>query len=160
MAHLPPPLPPLNGGRAAGQPMGQELTSEGIRYVASRSKDKGTAAETAVVGYLRDHGWPHVERRALNGAQDRGDLAGIVGVTVEIKNCARMELAAWVDELLAEQANDRSDVGVVVHKRKGKGDPAAWYATMTVAQLVALLHAAGYGTPPAGQPATTTRRTR
>lgn len=32
----------------------------------SASKDRGTRWETAVVRWLRDHGFPHAERRALS----------------------------------------------------------------------------------------------
>lgn len=120
--------------------------------MVNRSKTKGTAAETAVVGYLRVSGWPYAERRALNGNSDRGDIAGIVGATVEVKNCARIELGAWVDEAETERLNDRSDHAAVWHKRRGKGNPADWFVTMTGAQYVQLLHAAGYGQSTNGLP--------
>lgn len=105
----------------------------------SRSKDKGTAAESDVIEYLRGMGFPAVERRALSGTQDRGDVAGIPGVTIEVKNCARVELAAWVDEAGRERLNNRDDLGVVWHKRRGRGSPAHWFVTMDGATLVKLL---------------------
>jgi hypothetical protein len=94
----------------------------------SASKAKGTAAETAVVRFLQANGYPHTERRALAGAQDRGDVAGIPGLVIEVKDCRRLELAAWVDEARAEGRG--FDLGVVWHKRAGKGQPADWYVTM------------------------------
>jgi hypothetical protein len=124
-----------------------KVTSEGNQYMGSTSKAKGTAAETAVVDYLREHGWPHVERRAANGRADRGDIAGVVDAVIEVKNCARLELAAWIDEAELERRNDRSSHAAVVHKRRGKGNPADWFVTMTGAQYVQLLRAAGYGPP-------------
>lgn len=105
----------------------------------SASKKKGTAAESAIVTYLRSIGFIHAERRALNGNLDRGDITGIPGVVIEAKNCARQELAAWVAEAEAERANDRADVAAVWHKRRGKGSPADWFVTMTGAQFAALL---------------------
>jgi Holliday junction resolvase len=96
----------------------------------NKSKRKGTAAETAVVGYLRENGFPHAERRALNGSTDRGDVAGVPGVVIEIKNCARMELAGWVDEARLEAANAGVGVFAVAHKRRGKGNPADWFVTL------------------------------
>lgn len=46
----------------------------------SRSKAKGTAAwESAICRHLATNGFPHAERRTLNGTHDRGDIAGIVG---------------------------------------------------------------------------------
>jgi hypothetical protein len=113
----------------------------------SASKTKGSAAERAVVAYLRDAGFPHAERRLAGSVKDRGDVAGIPGVVLEVKSAARTELGAWVDEALLEQANDGADYGVVVHKRRGKGGAADWYATCTFDQLARLLRQAGYGTP-------------
>jgi hypothetical protein len=105
----------------------------------SASKRKGTAAETAIVNYLRTVGFTQTERRALNGNIDRGDIAGIPGVVIEAKNCARQELAAWVAEAELERDNDRASLGVVWHKRRGKGDPADWFVTMSGTQFTALL---------------------
>ncbi|GGN40393.1 hypothetical protein GCM10010109_69450 [Actinoplanes campanulatus] len=68
-------------------------------------------------------------------------------MVVEVKNHASLNLAGWVDEAVLEQANDGADYGIVVHKRRGKGDAGEWYATCTVAQMARLLRQAGYGTP-------------
>lgn len=105
----------------------------------SASKRKGTAAETAVVGYLREHGFPHAERRALEGCNDRGDVANVPGVVLEVKNCARMELAGWMDEARVEARNAEVDVFAVVHKRRGKGDPAEWFVTLPLSVFVEVI---------------------
>lgn len=105
----------------------------------SAAKKKGTAAETAVVTYLRAMGFTQVERRTLGGAYDRGDIAGIPGTVIEVKNCARQELGAWVAEAELERDNDRASLGAVWHKRRGKGDPADWFVTMSGAQFAELL---------------------
>jgi hypothetical protein len=115
--------------------------------VTSRSKAKGSGAERAVVEHLRANGFPHAERRLAGSAKDRGDIAGVPSVVIEVKNCERTALGAWVDEAVLEQANDGADYGVVWHKRRGRGDAGQWYATMPAAQLVRLLRAAGYGEP-------------
>jgi hypothetical protein len=109
---------------------------------------KGTQWETTVVNYLRRFA-PHVERRAKNGAKDRGDVAGIPGVVIECKNARAMDLAGWVDEALTERLNDGAAVAVVWHKRRGKGQAADGYVTMPGWQFVALLIDAGYMTRPA-----------
>lgn len=109
----------------------------------STSRAKGTAFETAIVDYLRDHGAPHAERRALGGAKDRGDIAGTPGFVWEAKNAKRIELATWVDEMLAECANDGSRLGAVIIKRSGKNVRRA-YAVCQLDQLCMLLRQAGY----------------
>jgi hypothetical protein len=107
----------------------------------SAAKAKGTAAETAVVRFLQANGYPHAERRALAGAQDRGDVAGIPGLVIEVKAAARMELAAWLDESAAESVRPDldEDLPVVWHKRRGKGSPGDWYVTMDGWAFLALL---------------------
>jgi hypothetical protein len=107
----------------------------------SRSKAKGTAAETAVVRFLREAGFEQAERRTLNGVQDRGDIAGIPGVVIEVKNCARDQLPAWIGEAERERDNDRAGLGVVWHKRRGTTDPGRWFVTMSGDQFAALLRA-------------------
>ena len=110
----------------------------------SANKRKGTAWESQVVAYLRDRGWMHVERRALNGAKDRGDVAGIPGLVVECKAASRHELAAWVDEAKTERDNDGAKYGVVWVKRRGKGTPRDAFVVMDGDTFADLLAEAGY----------------
>lgn len=102
-------------------------------------KRRGTAAETAVVRYLQAHGYPHAERRALRGRADCGDVAGIPGVAVEVKDCAKVDLAGWLDEARREAVNARAGIGVVVRRRRGRPDVGEWFAVLSVADLLRLL---------------------
>lgn len=113
----------------------------------SRSKDKGTRWESAIVDYLAGHGFPWAERRALTGSQDRGDIAGVPAWVVEAKNHATLNLAGWVDEATTEQANAGADYACVWHHRRGKASPGDGYVTMTGATFVRLIRQAGYGEP-------------
>lgn len=110
------------------------------------SKAKGTAAESQVVHYLKAAGWYHAERRALHGNVDKGDVAGIPGCVVEIKDhkVSSLNFGAYVDEANLEKANAKADVGVAWVKRRGKTDPGRWIVAMDGEQFVALLKAAGY----------------
>lgn len=107
--------------------------------MTSRSKAKGSAWERAIVDYLRTVGWPFAERRLAGNVKDRGDIAGVVGVVIEAKNAARIDLAGWIDEADLERANDNAWLGVVWHKRRGKASAADGYVTMTGAQFTELL---------------------
>lgn len=111
----------------------------------SRSKAKGTAAETAVVRHLVPL-WPHVERRALNGSQDRGDIAGIVGICLEVKAHARYAIPEWMAELAVEIANDGADHGALIVKPKGIGTTRVgdWWAITRLDDYTRLLKEAGY----------------
>ena len=114
------------------------------------NKAKGSGAERAVVETLRATGWPYAERRLAGSSKDRGDIAGVPGVVIEVKNCARQDLAGWIDEARLEQANDHADLSVVWHKRRGRANPADWFVTMDGATFTRLLAVAGYGSGTAG----------
>lgn len=110
----------------------------------SKAKAKGTAAETAVVRYLREHGFPYAERRALHGTVDKGDITGCGPIVFEIKNHAKMDLAGWVKELEVEMDNATAATGSVIAKKRGTTDVGDWYAIMPTWVLVQLLKDAGY----------------
>jgi hypothetical protein len=95
---------------------------------------KGTGAETAVVTYLSEHGWPYAERRSLNGSQDRGDVTGMPGLAVEVKYAnAGIRMGSWLTETGIERLNARADHGILVIKPVGMGDRNVhqWLAAMT-----------------------------
>lgn len=100
--------------------------------MVNRPKEKGTAAETAVVGYLREHGWPYAERRALTGATDKGDVTGTPGLAWEVKAGTRIQMAQWVAEMLQERENAHAEHGVLVIKPRGRGVKSVddWFAVM------------------------------
>jgi Holliday junction resolvase len=104
--------------------------------MSTASKKKGTAAEREVVNYLMNW-WPNAERRALSGNKDKGDVAGIPGVVVEVKAAARQELAKWQRETLAEQKNANADFCLLVVKRPYKS-VGEWDAYMPQSQVVGL----------------------
>ncbi len=113
----------------------------------NKSKARGTSWESAIVDFLRGRGFPHAERRALQGNLDRGDIAGAPGVVIEAKSCARLDLAGWLDEAEVERANDRADLGVVWFKRRGKTSAGKGYVLMDGDTFTWLLRSAGYGQP-------------
>jgi hypothetical protein len=109
----------------------------------SASQAKGTAWASALVTYLQSAGWPHAERRALLGANDRGDIAGIVGLVIEAKNAKAVTLAAWLDEARRE-ATHAGDKGVVWFHRRGRSSPGDGFVLMDGETFVNLLIEAGY----------------
>lgn len=104
----------------------------------NKSKAKGTAWESAVVEYLRAHGQPYAERRALAGTADKGDIAGVPGVMVECKAEREITLAAYAEEVRVQTANAGASIGVAVVKRRNRG-PADSYVVMSLAQFAAMI---------------------
>lgn len=113
----------------------------------SANKAKGTRLERQAADYLAEVlNDDRIDRMPLHGKGDRGDIAGIrtvLGerVVIECKNHNRLELAQWVKEAETERGNADAHAAVVVHKRRGKGDPADQYVTMTLRDLAVLLGA-------------------
>lgn len=92
----------------------------------SRQKQKGTAFESAIVEYLQDKLCDDtIERRALNGTCDRGDISGVTfcgnRMVLECKNEKSMRLAEYVREAEAEAKNDNAFYYAVIHKKHGTG---------------------------------------
>jgi len=50
-----------------------------------------------------------------------------------------MDLSGWLGELEIEMKNDKAWTGVVIHKRKGRGDVGQWYASMPADVWIQLL---------------------
>lgn len=111
----------------------------------SKSKQKGTMFETQVVEALKANGFPYAERRALHGTVDKGDITGTGPLVWECKNHKEIKLSEWLNETEQERLNAMADHGVLVVKRKGKGDALKSYAVMELGHIVTLLREAGYG---------------
>lgn len=108
------------------------------------ARQKGTAWTTNIVRYLIERGRIHAELRALHGAQDRGDVAGIPGVVIEAKNEKAYHLAQWLAEATIEARNANAAIGVVWAHRQGVASAAGGYVIMSGATFVDLLDAGGY----------------
>jgi hypothetical protein len=99
--------------------------------MASANKRKGSAAELAVAKWLRRKGWLNAERSRAGWQDDRGDIDGLPGVVIEVKNQKKMDIPGWLDELDVEMHNAKAWTGVLVVKRRGSTDPDDWYYIMT-----------------------------
>ena len=112
---------------------------------------RGPWFEAEVVKYLRTVFGDAIERRVMGGANDRGDVAGVYfrgrPFVVEVKNRAKLELAAWMGELETECGNADTDLGAVVFHRKGRGAKSMGdqYALMDLRTLCRLLGAGDGG---------------
>lgn len=120
----------------------------------SRQKQKGTAFETAIVEYLQNQLCDEtIERRALNGTCDRGDISGVTfcgsRMVLECKNENRMRLAEYMREAETEARNDNAPYYAVIHKKRGVGISTAQtvgqqYVTMPLHMLVSIIYEATY----------------
>ena len=107
------------------------------------AKQAGASFERLIANYLATEIDDRIDRRVKTGAADKGDIAGLRHhghrIVIECKDVAKLNLAGWVTEAQAEAGNDGALLGLVVHKRRGKGQPADQYVTLTLADLVKLI---------------------
>jgi len=117
----------------------------------SKAKQKGTAAESALVKFLVGQGFPGAERRALTGANDQGDITGIPALCMEVKNHAKYQIPAWLKETEIERINAKADFGILIVKPNGIGmtpdKVGQWWGIMPMQAMMDLLRDAGYGDP-------------
>jgi hypothetical protein len=113
----------------------------------SRSRRSAKAAggkfERDVADHLAAHVDDRIDRRVKTGAKDRGDIASLrvhgKRVVIECKNAAKVSLGSWYGEAEIERDNDDALVGLVAHKRHGKGEPGQQWITCTLDDLIALI---------------------
>ena len=106
----------------------------------SKSKQKGTLAETAVADYLRQT-FPAVERRALSGVNDKGDISNVPGCVVEVKNQRSYKIHEWMKETETERINAEADLGILVIKPNGVGvsNVDKWWAVVSLETITRLI---------------------
>ena len=89
--------------------------------MVNRAKAVGTEWENRCVKKLKSWGWPYAERKAQQGALDKGDLTGLgIPIVVECKGGKKFSLAQYQKELRAEMKNAQVEMGFVWVKAPGK----------------------------------------
>ena len=84
-----------------------------------------------------------IDRRVKTGSKDKGDIGGLrspfnARIVVECKDVSRLNLGGWMEEAVDEAGNDDAPIAVVIHKRRGRGNPLDQYVTMRVRDFVKL----------------------
>lgn len=127
MSNLTVPTKPRRN-RASARDAGARFEREQAEWLAQRLNDD------------------RIERRARNGANDRGDIGGIrtingARVVVEAKSYSadRIQITKWLREAATEAANDGAQIGVVMVKVRGTTDPAEQLVCMTAETFARLV---------------------
>lgn len=115
----------------------------------SRSKDKGTKAESAVTGYAQHSGFPFADRLTLKGSADRGDVGWCPGIISEVKDDKSFDYSGWLQETAVEKANAKAEHAFLVVKPAGVGFTRVgmWWSVMYSGDWVELHRAAEYRAP-------------
>lgn len=107
-------------------------------------RERAHETETIIARYLTESGWPWCE--PVGAGRQGADLTGTPGLSFEIKARRDLNLPAWLRQA---SLDSRGGVPLLIHRPDGFGPATVrlWPASMRLADLTGLLHAAGYGTP-------------
>jgi hypothetical protein len=108
--------------------------------VASSQKRKGNRAELDVVRWLQTMGHPKAARIQAGTHDDCGDVSGIPGVVIEVKNRQQHDWAQYFRRLATQIINADAYTGVIVAKRAGETDPGKWLAVMPCYEWINLIN--------------------
>lgn len=107
--------------------------------MANASKAKGTAFESALVAYLREHHNPGARRNAQMGRLDIGDIDGYYLHALEAKAEKTITLPSYIAQANREAVHAGQPYGCAVVKRRMKGT-ADGYVVRDVATDVRLMN--------------------
>ena len=111
--------------------VGRVLVVQGVgRLMANPSKNKGTAAETAVVRYAWAQGFTMAERIALAGSNDQGDVVLMRDpkIILEVKagksaqTASLGQISKWLEDTRRERDNAKAAHGFLIVQRQGFGN--------------------------------------
>ena len=106
--------------------------------MTSPQKRKGHAAELAVVKWLRAKGF-NADRIQAGTHKDRGDINGLPGVVIEVKDRKAHSWHGYFDQLRRQIVNDKAWTGVIIAKRPGITDVSEWMAVMPAIEWLNLI---------------------
>ena len=91
------------------------------------------------------NGFPHAE--PVGAGRAGTDILGLVGIDVEVKARRDLNLVGLMKQLDARAKDGVLGIGVIRPDGMGETTVGMWPAVICLDDLIALLRAAGYGTP-------------
>ena len=108
-------------------------------------KHRGYRSQRVVAERFADNGFPHAE--PVGAGRVGSDIVGLVGIDVEVKARRDLNLVGLMKQLDARAKDGVLGIGVVRPDGMGETSVGMWPAVMCLDDLIALLRAAGYGSP-------------
>ncbi len=108
-------------------------------------KHRGYRSQRVVAERFADNGFPHAE--PVGAGRAGSDIVGLVGIDVEVKARRDLNLVGLMKQLDARAKDGVLGIGVVRPDGMGETSVGMWPAVVCLDDLIALLRAAGYGTP-------------
>lgn len=108
-------------------------------------KHRGYRSQRVVAARFAANGFPHAE--PVGAGRAGSDIVGLVGIDIEVKARRGLNINALMDQLDERAQDGVLGIGVIRPDGMGEASIGKWPAVMCLDDLIALLRAAGYGTP-------------
>ena len=109
-------------------------------------KHRGYRTQRVVAERFAANGFPHAE--PVGAGRAGSDIVGLVGIDVEVKARRGLNIKALMDQLNERAEDGVLGIGVLRPDGMGEASVGKWPVVMCLDDAIALLRAAGYGTPP------------
>ena len=109
-------------------------------------KHRGYRTQRVVAVGFAAKGFPHAE--LVGGGGGGTDIVGLVGIDVEVKARRGLNIKALMDQLDERAQAGVLGIGVLRPDGMGEASIGKWPVVICLDDAIALLRAAGYGTPP------------
>jgi hypothetical protein len=109
-------------------------------------KHRGYRTQRVVAERFAANGFPHAE--PVGAGRAGTDILGLVGIDVEVKARRGLNIKALMDQLNERAQDGVLGIGVLRPDGMGEASIGKWPVVICLDDAIALLRAAGYGTPP------------
>ena len=114
--------------------------------MSQHRKHRGYRTQRVVAERFAANGFPHAE--PVGAGRPGTDIVGLVGIDVEVKARRDLNLVGLMKQLNARAQDGVLGIGVIRPDGMGETTVGLWPVVMCLDDAIALLRAAGYGTPP------------
>ena len=108
-------------------------------------KHRGYRSQRVIAERFAANGFPHAE--PVGAGRAGTDILGLVGIDIEVKARRDLNLVGLMKQLDARAKDGVLGIGVIRPDGMGETTVGMWPAVICLDDLIALLRAAGYGTP-------------
>jgi hypothetical protein len=113
--------------------------------VSQSRKHRGYRTQRVVAERFAANGFPHAE--PVGAGRAGSDIVGIVGIDIEVKARRGLNIKALMDQLDERAQDGVLGIGVLRPDGMGEANVGKWPVVICLDDAIALLRAAGYGTP-------------
>lgn len=114
--------------------------------MSQHRKHRGYRSQRVVAERFAANGFPHAE--PVGAGRAGSDIVGLVGIDVEVKARRGLNLNALMAQLDERAQDGVLGIGVIRPDGMGEASIGKWPVVICLDDAIALLRAAGYGTPP------------